>query len=96
MSQILALLIGAAAGAVLALAIYLAVRKVLMKGRKDEIIEQAKIEAEGIKKETSRTENSRRNSQRQRTLKSPLQASGRALSARARSSTPLRQRLPSR
>lgn len=51
MSQILALLIGAAAGAVLALAIYLAVRKVLMKGRKDEIIEQAKIEAEGIKKE---------------------------------------------
>ena len=51
MSPILALLIGAAAGAVLALTIYIVVRKALLKGRKDEIIEQAKIEAEGIKKE---------------------------------------------
>ena len=51
MSVILALLIGAAAGAVLALCIYLTVRRILLKGRKDEIIEQAKIEAEGIKKE---------------------------------------------
>lgn len=51
MTPIPALLIGAAAGAAIAIAIYLAIHKAIMKGRKEEIIEQAKIEAESIKKE---------------------------------------------
>ena len=44
-------IISAAAGAILALAIYIVVRRIVLKGRKEEIIQKAEIEAEGIKKE---------------------------------------------
>lgn len=49
--NIIYLLIGAIAGAALALAIYSAVRKSLLKGKREEILEKAEIEAESIKKE---------------------------------------------
>ena len=38
-------------GAVAALATYILIRKMLLKGQKEEIIKKAEIEAEGIKKE---------------------------------------------
>lgn len=44
-------IISAVAGAVFALAIYIVVRRIVLKGRKEEIIQKAEIEAEGIKKE---------------------------------------------
>lgn len=49
--QIIFYIISAAAGAILALAIYIVVRRIVLKGRKEEIIQKAEIEAEGIKKE---------------------------------------------
>ena len=51
MPTIIAIITGAVVGAILALGIYLTVRKIILKGRKNDIIEQAQIEAEGIKKE---------------------------------------------
>ncbi len=38
-------------GAILALVAYIIVRRIILKGQKDEIIKKAEIEAEGIKKE---------------------------------------------
>ena len=49
--DIISLLIGIVAGAVLALTIYILVRRSILKGRKDEIIKKAELEAENIKKE---------------------------------------------
>ncbi len=51
MSGIIWLIIGIAIGAIVALAIYIAVRKVVLKGQKEQIIEKAELEAENIKKE---------------------------------------------
>ncbi len=48
---ILYLLIGAIAGAILALGIYIVLHKRALKGKKEEILEKAEIEAENIKKE---------------------------------------------
>ncbi|MCQ2148022.1 MAG: Rnase Y domain-containing protein, partial [Bacteroidales bacterium] len=45
------LIVAAIVGAVLAIAIYIIVNRIVLKGRKAEIIEKAEIEAEGIKKE---------------------------------------------
>ena len=44
-------ILSAFGGALLALAIYLVTRRIIMKGRRDEIIEKAELEAENIKKE---------------------------------------------
>ena len=44
-------ILSALAGAVLALAIYVVARRIFLKGRRDEIIEKAELEAENIKKE---------------------------------------------
>ena len=41
----------AACGAVAALVTYILIRRILLKGQKEEIIKKAEIEAEGIKKE---------------------------------------------
>ena len=49
--DILSLIIGFAAGAAIALAVYITVRKLILKGQGNEIIEQAKIEAEKIRNE---------------------------------------------
>ena len=46
----LSVIIAALAGAVLSLAIYLVIKKITLKGQKEEIIKQAEIEAENIKK----------------------------------------------
>ncbi|MBO7640878.1 MAG: DUF3552 domain-containing protein [Bacteroidales bacterium] len=51
MNTLIALLIGVAVGALLALAIYIGVRRIILKGRKDEILEKAEMEGENIKKE---------------------------------------------
>ena len=47
--NVLSLVIGFIAGAVLALAAYILIRKSILKGKRDEIIEKAEIEAEKIK-----------------------------------------------
>ena len=124
MPTIIAIITGAVVGAILALGIYLTVRKIILKGRKNDIIEQAQIEAEGIKKEKilqakekflqlksehdkyvndknaqlretesrlKQKENTL-NWQRQRTSRNPLQASVTALTERAKSTIPLRQK----
>ena len=44
-------ILSAFGGAVLSLAIYVATRRIILKGRRDEIIEKAELEAENIKKE---------------------------------------------
>lgn len=44
-------IIGAIIGAVIGIAAYALIRKAIMKGRKDEIIEKAELEAESIKKD---------------------------------------------
>lgn len=44
-------ILSAVLGAVIALGSYIAVRRILLKGQKEEIIKKAEIEAEGIKKE---------------------------------------------
>ena len=44
-------ILSAAIGAVLALAIYIVVRRIVMKGRRDAILEKAELEGENIKKE---------------------------------------------
>ncbi len=49
--MVLYYIIAAVAGAALGVGIYLLVRHFVMKGRKDEIIEQARLEAENIKQE---------------------------------------------
>ncbi len=49
--DIISLLVGAVAGAVIALAIYILVRKAILKGRKDDIIKKAELEGESIKQE---------------------------------------------
>lgn len=49
--MILYYILAAVAGAALGVGIYLLVRHFVMKGRKDEIIEQARLEAENIKQE---------------------------------------------
>ena len=51
MYSTLSLLLGMAIGAVVALAVYLLIRKLVLKGRRDEIIEKAEIEGEKIKNE---------------------------------------------
>ena len=48
---ILYYIIAAIAGAVIALVCYAAIRKIIMKGKKDEILEKAQLEAESIKQE---------------------------------------------
>ena len=48
---ILYYIIAAIAGAVIALVCYAAIRKIILKGKKDEILEKAQIEAESIKQE---------------------------------------------
>ncbi|MBP5373955.1 MAG: ribonuclease Y [Bacteroidales bacterium] len=49
--DILSLIIGIAAGAAAALAVYIPVRRAIMKGRRDEILEKAELEGEKIKQE---------------------------------------------
>ena len=44
-------ILSAVVGAVLALGTYIFVRKILLKGQKEEIIKKAELEAESIKKE---------------------------------------------
>ena len=44
-------ILSAFGGALLALTIYLVTKRIIMKGRRDEIIEKAELEAENIKKE---------------------------------------------
>ena len=51
MNAIISLLIGIAIGAAAAIAIYITVHRMILKGRKDQIIENAELEAENIKKE---------------------------------------------
>jgi len=51
MNTLIALLICVVVGAAIALAAYIGVRKMLLKGRRDEILEKAEMEAENIKKE---------------------------------------------
>ena len=51
MNALLSLLIGIAVGAAAAIAIYITVHRMLLKGRKEQIIEKAELEAENIKKE---------------------------------------------
>ena len=47
--NIVSLLIGFIVGAALALAAYILIRKSILKGKRDEILEKAEIEAEKIK-----------------------------------------------
>ncbi|MBO6028476.1 MAG: DUF3552 domain-containing protein [Bacteroidales bacterium] len=47
--NIVSLLIGFIVGAVLALAAYILIRKSILRGKRDEILEKAEIEAEKIK-----------------------------------------------
>ena len=49
--DILSLVIGFVAGAVLALGLYIAIRSAILKGKRDEILEKAEIEGEKIKNE---------------------------------------------
>ena len=49
--EILFYILSAVLGAVVALGTYIFVRKILLKGQKDEIIKKAELEAESIKKE---------------------------------------------
>jgi ribonuclease Y len=49
--DILSLVIGFVAGAVLALGLYIAIRRAILKGKRDEILEKAEIEGEKIKNE---------------------------------------------
>ena len=49
--DILSLVIGFVAGAVLALGLYIAIRRAVLKGKRDEILEKAEIEGEKIKNE---------------------------------------------
>ena len=49
--QILIYILCAVCGAVVALVSYILIRKMLLKGQKEEIIRNAEIEAENIKKE---------------------------------------------
>ena len=49
--DIVSLIIGFAAGAVLALVLYIAIRRSVLKGKKEEILEKAEIEGEKIKNE---------------------------------------------
>ena len=51
MNVILINVIVAVLSAVAALAAYIVIRKILLKGQKEEIIRKAELEAEGIKKE---------------------------------------------
>ena len=51
MTNILFYILFAVLGAVCALGTYIFVRKILLKGQKEEIIKKAELEAEGIKKE---------------------------------------------
>ena len=51
MSTILIYIVVAVLSAVAALSAYILIRKILLKGQKEEIIRKAEIEAEGIKKE---------------------------------------------
>ena len=51
MIDILSLIIGIAVGAILALTVYILIRRSMLKGRKEEIIEMAELEAEKIKQE---------------------------------------------
>ena len=48
---ILYYIIAAVLGAVVALGCYIAVRKIMLKGKKDEILEKARLEAEKIRQE---------------------------------------------
>ena len=47
----ISLLIGFVAGAVIALAAYIVIRRSILKGKRDEIIEKAEVEADKIKNE---------------------------------------------
>ena len=51
MNAIISLLIGIAIGAAAAIAIYITVHRMILKGREEQIIEKAELEAENIKKE---------------------------------------------
>ena len=51
MNAILINVIVAALSALIALTTYIVIRKILLKGQKEEIIRKAELEAEGIKKE---------------------------------------------
>ena len=44
------LLVGIAIGAIVGIAIYIVVYRIVLKGRKEQIIEKAELEAENIKK----------------------------------------------
>jgi ribonuclease Y len=49
--DIISLIIGFVAGAVLAIGLYIAIRRAILKGKKEEILEKAEIEGEKIKNE---------------------------------------------
>ena len=51
MNAVLINVIVAALSAIVALTAYILIRKILLKGQKEEIIRKAELEAEGIKKE---------------------------------------------
>ena len=49
--NITSLLIGLVAGAIIALAAYILIRRSILKGKRDEILEKAELEGEKIKNE---------------------------------------------
>ena len=49
--MVLYYILSALAGAAVALGVWIAVRRIVLKGRKNEIIEKAELEAENIKQE---------------------------------------------
>ena len=51
MNTALTIILSAVVGAVLALTIYIVVRRIILKGQKEDIINKAELEAESIKKE---------------------------------------------
>ena len=51
MNTALTIILSAVVGAVLALTIYIVVRRIILKGQKEDIIKKAELEAESIKKE---------------------------------------------
>ena len=53
MNAVIINVIVAALSAIVALTAYIVIRKILLKGQKEEIIRKAELEAEGIKKERS-------------------------------------------
>ena len=86
--DIISLLIGLIVGAVLALAAYILIRRSVLKGKSNEILEKAEIEGEKIKNERFRprrsTSPSRASTRRPSMRRTPRSATPRTVSARRR------------